>query len=105
MTLQVHKAIPRAKQGNSMVVAAAEVQMPGQFRRRLKSLPDAPPICLTLPLDLSCKYEVCCWLVRWATGAQRWCPAQAAAWPGCCCGAWLHAMTVRHAWRCALPPR
>lgn len=55
MTLQVHKALPRGP-GNQVTVD--QYTMPANFRRRLKSLRHAPPICYTLPLDLTRNYEV-----------------------------------------------
>jgi hypothetical protein len=56
MTLQVHKALPR--QPNSNQVAVDKYTMPANFRRGLKSLRHAPPICYNLPLDTSCNYGV-----------------------------------------------
>lgn len=55
MTLQVHKALPRGP-GNQ--VAVDQYTMPANFRRRLKSLRHAPPICYSLPLDTTRRYEV-----------------------------------------------
>lgn len=55
MTLQVHKALPRHPNNQ---VAVDQFTMPANFRRRLKSLPHAPPICYTLPLDTTRRYTV-----------------------------------------------
>lgn len=55
MTLQVHKALPRHPNNQ---VAVDQFTMPTNFRRRLKSLPHAPPICYTLPLDTARRYTV-----------------------------------------------
>jgi hypothetical protein len=57
MTLQVHKALPRGP-GNQ--VSVDRYTMPANFRRRLTSLRHAPPICYSLPLDTTRRYEVGC---------------------------------------------
>lgn len=55
MTLQVHKSLPRDARGS---LAVDQYTMPANFRRRLKSLRNAPPICFSLPLDTTRRYEV-----------------------------------------------
>ena len=54
MTLQVHKVLPRDARGQ---LAVDQYTMPANFRRRLKSLQHAPPICYSLPLDPTRRYE------------------------------------------------
>lgn len=48
MTLQVHKNLPKDSR-NQLTVD--QYTMPANFRRRLKSLSKAPPICYSLPLN------------------------------------------------------
>lgn len=55
MTLQVHKALPRDQRGT---LAVDQYTMPANFRRKLKSLQHAPPICYSLPLDPQRRYDV-----------------------------------------------
>lgn len=53
MTLQVHKSLPKDSR-NQLTVD--QYTMPANFRRRLKSLRHAPPICYSLPLDPAGNY-------------------------------------------------
>jgi hypothetical protein len=39
-------------------VTHKQVALPGSVRRRLLAVEHAPPICINLPLDPSCRYEV-----------------------------------------------
>lgn len=47
--------VPRDTKGR---VTATHHPLQGGLRRRLLHLPAAPPICMALPIDPTCKYEV-----------------------------------------------
>ncbi|WIA41124.1 hypothetical protein OEZ86_004751 [Tetradesmus obliquus] len=54
--IELEKAVkvPRNAQGR---VLQKQVALPGSVRRRLLAVQHAPPICINLPLDPSCRYE------------------------------------------------
>lgn len=76
MFIELEKAVkvPRNAQGR---VLQKQVALPGSVRRRLLAVQHAPPICINLPLDPSCRYEVrlagCIFVLLSNSSSERCC--------------------------------